>query len=197
MTESKRINELQLHWTDLLQQIEAQFDICTKLDVASAVKPNEKAEATRKWWAIANSALWMFVRTRAQYDYELTPFPYLLLGRLANISEELSMGNVPSFVSNTKTKGRAYWRMERHHIAYAVLYIEAVKRGEINDHSPNKTVRRAYNVTARAVQKWLKRKAEICVGVPHRGLSSEQLTQKMIECGKVYSRIGRGAPGNN
>jgi hypothetical protein len=57
-----------------------------------------------------------------------------------------------------------------------------------------KTVRLAYNVTPRAVQGWLRRRDEICVGVPFKHLTPEQLREKMKEAGKVYFRIGRGAP---
>ena len=70
-------------------------------------------------------------------------------------------------------------------------------RGEISDRSPNKTVRQAFNVTARAVQNWAKDRGRICVDVPHQHLSPEKLRNKMLECGQVYSREGRGAPSVN
>lgn len=79
----------------------------------------------------SHAVLWMFVRTRAQFDHELLPFPVDVLGRLANIAEELSDGIVPALVADARKGGRPYRLRERRYIAYAVLYILAVKRGEI------------------------------------------------------------------
>jgi len=197
MTDPTNLENLKQDWPKLLEKEELAFDYCVGLDKENPNRNPEKSEAVREWWCAANAVLWMFTRTRAQFNHELQPFPAFTFGRLANISEELSNGNLPSLVSDAAGTGRKYFLMERHHIAYGVLYIEAVKRGEIQDKSPNKTVRQAYNVTAKTVQNWMKRRDEMCVGVPHEHLSPDKLKLKMLECAGVYSHIGRGAPSEN
>lgn len=193
----RKLAELESKWIDLLETEEAAFQRCCELDRESPDRTPQKSDAVRHWWNVVNSALWMFNRTRMQFDYELKPFPMYVLGRLANISEEISNGIIPAFVEDARGNGRPLHLGERKHIAYGVLYVEAARRGEIDDRSPNKTVRQAYNVTSRAVQGWMKRRDKICVGIPYRHLSPEDLTEKMLECGQVYSRIGRGAPSKN
>lgn len=189
--------QLQLEWSKLLEQEEKAFTRSCDLDNTTSDKSDKKSEAVREWWSIANAVLWMFTRTRAQLDHELQPFPAVVFGRLANIAEEISNGIIPTFVDDARKGGRPMYRAERHHIAYAVFYIEAAKRGEIEDNSPNKTVRQAYNVTAKAVQGWVRKRDSICVGVPFKNLSPEKLRKKMLECGEIYARLGRGAPAHN
>jgi hypothetical protein len=210
MTPSERLNRIAAqererelakfkeNWSDLLEAEQSAFQKYCELDRENPEKTAEKTEAVRYWWNIANAILWMFTRTRAQFDHELQPFPMYVFARLANISEELSNGIIPSFVADARGgRGRPLRLGERKHIAYGVLYIEAVRRREINDKAPNQTVRRAYNVTQKAVQGWVKQRDRICLGVPFRHLTSEKLRDKMLECGNVYSRIGRGAPSEN
>lgn len=193
-----KLTEYERAWRELLDEEELAFQKCVQLDHETHEKTREKAEAVRQWWEITNSILWMFTRTRAQFYYELSPFPMYVFGRLANISEELSNGIIPSFVEDARGgRGRRRRLSERKHIAYGVLYIEAVRRGEILDRSPNKTVRQAYGVTAKAVQKWMRERNELCVGVPHKHLTPTMLSEKMFECAKVYHKIGRGAPAHN
>jgi len=197
LTDTELEEHLKADWADLLEYEEKCFSQCADLDLKNPDKTKEKSEAVREWWGVTNAIIWMFVHTRAQSNYELKPFPAYTLGRLANIAEELSNGNLPSFVADAAKAGRPLWRKERHHIAYGVLYIEAVRRGEIEDNAPNKTVRRAYNVTKQAVQNWMKCRDEICVGVPHKYLSADNLCKKMFECARTYTIIGRGAPSKN
>jgi hypothetical protein len=194
----RKLAELKEMWADLIEAEEAAFQRCCELDRENSDKTAEKAEAVRYWWNMINSVLWMFNRTRAQYDHELQPFPMFVLGRLANVSEEVSNGIIPSIIEDARGGRGRPWRLrERRHIAYGVLYIEAVRRGEIDDKAPNQTVRRAFNVTAKAVQGWMKQRNNICVGVPFKHLTPEELRRKMFECGGVYSRVGRGAPFEN
>ncbi len=197
MTEPFSLERLKSEWPKLLELEEAAFQRNCELDSHGEHVSQEKKDAVREWWRLVNGILWMFVRTRAQHNHELQPFPAYTLGRLANIAEEISNGNVPSLISDARKGGRALWRAERHHIAYGIAYIEAVREGKIIDKSPNKTVRQAYNVTAKAVQNWMKRRDEFCVGVPFKHLTPSQLQEKMVECAEVYARIGRGAPSDN
>lgn len=194
MTGQNALAELQLRWASLLEEEERLFQHCCTLDRESPERTDEKSSAVREWWRAANAIIWLHVKTRAQHNHELLPYPMFVLGRLANICEEVSNGNIPSFVTDAAGGGRPWWRKERHHIAYGVLYIEAVRAGHLSDRSPVKTVRLAYNVTAKAVQNWLKRRDEICIGVPAANLTPEQLREMMLQSASVYSRIGRGAP---
>ncbi len=146
MSQSDRVNELQAKWEVLLEEEERLFNLACQLDTQSSDKFEEKSAAVRAWWGATNAALWMFNRTRAQHNHELSPFPAFILGRLANISEELANGNVPSFVSDVAREGRVWWRQERHDIGFAVAYISAAKEGKISDRAYNKTVRQTYNV---------------------------------------------------
>lgn len=184
-------------WPKLLDREESTFLMCVKLDGQNRERTPKKSTAVREWWTIANAVIWMFVRTRAQHNHELEPFPAYTFGRLANIAEELGNGIVPKLVSDTATAGRPTRLAERHVIAYGILYIEAVRRGEIADKAPNKTVRQAYNVTARAVQKWVKKRDQYCVGVPHKSYTPEKLVEKMRASGAQYLIFGRGAPSDN
>jgi hypothetical protein len=189
MTDDELEKQLEAQWSALLEYEENCFLRCAELDRENPEKTGKKAEAVRERWGVTNAIVMLFVQTRAQFDHELQPFPAYTLDRLANVAEELSKGNLPSFVADAAKAGRPLWRKERHHIAYGVLYIEAARRGEIEDNAPNKTVRQAYNVTKQAVQNWMKRRDEICVGVPHNYLSSENLHKKMLECAKIYTII--------
>lgn len=193
-----KLAELSQKWQTLLGDEKAAFMRCVELDNENHDRNIEKSEAVRRWWKIVSSVLWMFKSTRAEYDHELQPFPWDAFIRLEKISKELSNGIILSFVEDARSVGGRPLRLgERKDIAYGILYIEAVRRGEITDRAPNKTVRQAYNVTAKAVQGWVKRREEICGELQNRSLSPEKLKAKMLECGAVYSRIGRGAPSEN
>lgn len=190
----KEIEQLELRWQKLIEEEDAAFQYCRELHRNDEGKNKEKSDAVRRWWQIVNAMLSMFTRTRGQYDFELAPFPGILLMRLAITAEELSNGVVPEHIEDARINdgGRPRRFAERHHIAFAVLYVEAVRDGSIKDRSPNKTVREAYGVTREAVQKWVREREEICVGVPRQNLSPDQLKARMLECAKVYRLEGRG-----
>lgn len=191
MTPAERA-EANRTWADLLDEEKRLFTRLCELDRANPEKTPEKSRELRNWWRLANAILWTMTRTKAQHGVDLEPFPAFTLGRIAHLAEELSNGHVPTFVTDAAKGGRALWRKERHHIACAVLYVEGAKRGELQDRSPNKTVREIYGVTKTTVQQWLKNRDAICVGVPYSRLAPEQLAKKMRECGEIYRRIGRG-----
>lgn len=189
---TKDLEDRNRKWQLLLETEERLFKNACELELQNWEKTEEQVEALREWWSCTNAIIWMFVRTNAQDGITLEPFPHFTLARLANISEELSRGIVPTFVSDAAARGRPLRRKERHHIAYAIFYIEAVQRGDITDRHHNKTVREIYGVTAKAVQKWMKQRDEICLGVPIEGYSPEQIEQKMRKCGAFYKVVGRG-----
>lgn len=184
---------LEVEWSKLLDKEEEIFQRCCHLDNENPDKTPAKAQAVREWWSAANAVLSMFIPTRTKLNHELLPFPAHTLSRLAHIAEELSNGNVLPVVSDAAGGGHALFRMERHHIAHGVLYIEAVRRGEIDNPAPIKTVAQAYKVTKQTVRNWIKRRDKICVGVPHKNLTPEELTEEMFDCAVIYAWIGRGA----
>lgn len=73
------LEQLQVEWPKLLQQEEEKFNECCALDRETSETNKEKEQAVREWWCLVNAILWMFVRTRAQYDHELQPFPAFTL----------------------------------------------------------------------------------------------------------------------
>lgn len=188
------LKAIQEHWSYLYEEEHRAFEASVKLDNDNSDKTPEKAEAVRHWWMVASALTRFFVQVRLKKELELQPFPAYALTRLSNISEELGVGNVPTFVTDGRKAGRVLWRGERRHIAHAVFYIEAAKRGEIQDRSYNKTVREAFRVSAKAVQGWLKQRDKICVGLPYKHLTPAMIQRKMQESGAIYARIGRGAP---
>ncbi|MGE4612191.1 MAG: hypothetical protein AAED33_12525 [Paracoccaceae bacterium] len=190
MTDS--LEETRSEWQLLLEDEEQLFIRACEIDRELWGKHKVKSEAVREWWSAANAILWKYVRTHAQHNIYLEPMPAYTMARLANIAEELSNGNVPSFVSDAAISGRPRWRKQRHHIAYAIYYIEAATRGEIKDTAYNKTVREIYGVTSRAVQKWLEERDKICIGVPIKGYSPELIEKKMRESGAIYDELGPG-----
>ncbi len=195
--DDKGINWYIEEWLKLLEREEAAFQhLCSFYDDKQYVKTHEKSKATKEWWLLVNAILWMQIRTKAQLNHDLYPAPIKMLARMANIAEELSSGLVSTIISDV-SGGRPLWRAERHDIAYGVAYIKAVRRGELEDRSPNKTVRQAYDVTARTVQRWMHKEQEISVGAPFKHLSPQQLKVKMLESGSRYSKLGRGAPEHN
>ena len=109
----RHISDLQEKWTVLLDQEEAQFEFACQLDRKNGEKTPAKSDAVRAWFGTANAILWMMIRAKEQDDIDLVPFPKFTLGRLANITEELSVGNMPGFVSDSARAGRQLWRVER------------------------------------------------------------------------------------
>lgn len=194
MTRDERILEIEHRWEIILRWHEESFEVCCNLQNDPSTTKAQRREAVREFWGSVTTALRVYVRTQNQLNHHLTPHPDFLLMRLSNVTEELYGGNVPTLVSDAAAPGRTRWRAERHDIAYAVFYLEAVKRRDIIDKSPNKTVREAYNVTANAVRAWAKDRDQICADVPIRGFSPAELREKMLECGERYTRFGRGAP---
>ncbi|MGI9522318.1 MAG: hypothetical protein ACR2PG_11790 [Hyphomicrobiaceae bacterium] len=189
--------EVQELWPDLLKQLYDTRRLYVELSDKGPRHRNKAIEALREWWSLVNKALWCYAWTHAHHGQALEPFPINLIGNLIYTAEELSTGIIPSWVANAKKGGRPLYSGERKAIAYGVLYIEAVRRGEIKDRSPNKTVRQGFNVTAKSVQNWMRRSAELRIGIPLLNLSPDELRQKMLEHGALYARHGRGAPADN
>ena len=183
-------------WEELVAECDRLFWVAADLKRKTPDKTKEVSVAVRQWWSSVNAMLWFYVRTLAEQKRYLDPFPFDTLAKLANLAEELSNGNIPEAVNDVvhARKGRPLWRLERHAQGFAVAYIEAALRGDIDDPHPKKTVRVRYNVTAQAVRNWLKRGEELKVGVPYGHLTPERLSALMHQEGAIYFKIGRGAP---
>ncbi|MEM6891725.1 MAG: hypothetical protein AAF636_26930 [Pseudomonadota bacterium] len=196
LSRSKRVEDAkrQGEWDRLVRAEHDAFQLCCKLDADAEGKKNEKARAVQDWWSKTAKLLNFYWRTKGLEGIELTPFPMDVLSRLANISSEISDGITPTIVKDAGKMGRQLHYGEKRHLALAVEYMAAVKRGDINDKAPNKTVREAYNVTSRAVQGWCKRASEILEHFDFSRMKPEQLKQEMQKAGAIYARIGRSAP---
>ncbi len=118
MTDVELNQQLEANWSALLEYEEKCFLRCVELDRETPDKTDDKAAAVREWWGVTNAILRMFVNTRAQFNHELKPFPAYTLRGLANVAEELSSGNLPSFVADAAKGGRPLWRQERHHTRF-------------------------------------------------------------------------------
>ena len=149
----------------------------------------------RAWWGSLHLIIRVYSRAQAQRGLHLHPFPGPAFERLSLLTHELSRGVKSQAITDAMrgNMGRPMSYSERRDIAHAIFYIRAAKEGVIDDRSYNQTVRNAYNVTKRAVQRWCEREAVFCLAVA-KPQSAKVLQSKMFECGERYSRIGRGAP---
>lgn len=186
--------EVDLLWDKVLSN---ELDWSKKCFELSREAPNssELFNATRCWWSSAHKVLQVYTQAQVQQHRTLEPFPGQLLMRLGKLTYDLGKGIVPQVVGDvSKGKpGRPVGWTERRDIAHAIFYVQACKSGEIADRAYNMTVRDTYNVTASAVQKWMKDADLLCAEI-ERPVSPEAITRQMRICGTRYARIGRGAP---
>ncbi|WP_103761364.1 hypothetical protein [Roseovarius confluentis] len=177
----------------LLDLEKQQFKFCRELDRSNAEKTSVKSQAVREWWCIANAILWTYQRDNAHEGDRLDPMPMAVLSRLAKMADDLRHGNIPDFIKDVAVagKGRPYWRMERRAIGYALLYIEAAARGEIEDGRPKSSVAKLYDVSGQTVRNWIQRRSEFVTGIS-KGQSTPQMLNSLIhEHGETFARIGR------
>ncbi len=160
-------------------------------DVCNNTKSSKKqrANALRAWWSAVNAVLIFYIRAPRDHGFPLEPMPADTLSRLSALSEELSNGNIPPVIEDVYVTGRRLmWRMQRRDIAKAIYYIDAVRRGEIEDPHPIKTVREHFGVLQRTVQRWIKRRDEICTGVAggDPGYAPDDIRKAMVFAGGQY-----------
>ena len=156
-------------------------------DRASSKK--QRADALRAWWSTVSAVLTFYVRTLKSHGFTLEPMPADILILLAHLSEDLSNGIVHPILDDVYITGRrTMWRKQRHDIAKAIYYIEAVRRGEIKDPHPIKTVREQFGVLQRTVQRWIERRNKICTGAPGGGLgyAPDDIREAMVFAGGQY-----------
>ena len=186
------LGPLEEFWPRLVVQLEEEIEALA-LRQASGETREELRDSTQSWWTTVSGALRIYAQSKAQ-GIPIYPDPVFLLERLARVAEDLGNGNIPQIVQDAGDNKRTRWGRERFDIAYAIFYIDACKDGRIEDRAYNKTVSSTYNVTPKAVRGWLACREEICRGVPCDGYDAERLTKEMKERGRIYARVGRGAP---
>jgi len=188
----RELGPLEEFWPSLIVQMEEEIESLA-LRQANGETPKELQESTQNWWKTVSGALRVYHQCKAQ-GVPIDPDPVFLLERIARVAEDLGNGNVPRLVRDAASNKRKLWRRERFAIAYAIFYIDACKDGRIEDRAYNRTVSSIYNVTPKAVRGWLARREEICRGVPCDGYPAERLIKEMTDRGRIYARVGRGAP---
>lgn len=179
-------------WPHLLAEIDEEIESIAGRQASGEIR-EELQVSIQDWWMTVSGALRIYLRCKAQ-GVSIDPDPVFLLERIARIAEELGNGNMPWLVRDAANNKRKLWLEERFAIAYAIFYIEACKDGRIADRAYNKTVSSTYNVTPKAVRGWLSRREDICRGVPCENYSAERLIKEMTDRGRIYARVGRGAP---
>ena len=186
--------EVDVLWREVLRNERLWSEICVDLSQDEA-RTGELYDANRSWWFALHEVLHLYVQVQVQLHRTPGPLPGPLLMRLSKLTHDLGRGIVPDVVSDASkgSVGRPVGWTERTDIAHAIFYIQACKSGEIADRAYNKTVRETYNVTRRAVQKWVESADYLCVGIV-RPSSPEAITRQMGVSGERYARIGRGAP---
>ena len=182
-------------WTKLYEDELALRQRCSELDRRNQARSALKSETLREWWGSMNQLLRSFTKSYQNRAEWLEPPPLEALLILAALADQLAGGVIPDLVRDVSEaySGRPSSRGERHARVYAVLYIEAALRGEIDDRHPKKTVRETYGVTAEAVRGWIRRRDDLLVRFPVMDLTPEVLVLRMQAAGAMYSAVGRGA----
>lgn len=191
-----RADLLETDFTDLVLLEERQFEHCLALDRDWPAAFAAKVEAVRDWWWLTHCILKTFLHEKAENGAYPDVVPHGTLWRLGQVTADLGVGLAHDVIADAVSRrhGRPTPVMERRAIAYGILYIEAVDRGEIKNRRARSTVRETYDVTAQTVRNWLRRRDAYVFDVPYRNLSPEALEQRMRHHGGIYARIGRGAP---
>lgn len=172
-------------WLKLLEKESFCRQKLHSLGIASA---KEKGQAARDWWSIVSKVLDGCVKGSRGGNLEQRP-PVELWRVLQGLAEDLAAGNLPEPMSDVAARGRGgiRWK-ERQHKDRATAYIQAAKRGVVDDKTPIKTVQDAFSVTRQTAQKWAK--GEISDLDLHR--HPQALEKRMREAGAAYSKAGRG-----
>lgn len=126
-----------------------------------------------------------------------TALPPDLAAMLTALFDYLASGQIPEPISAVALGSgrRSASPGERKDIKLAVAYVAAVKRGDIKDASPIKTVANAYSVDHRTVQGWSHQYSPSTVPLdPRTGKPNvEDLKKRMMSAGARYKQAGRSA----
>lgn len=144
----------------LMDMEEAAWGEVLKTDLGPEGPSYKKSEVFRQWWFCASAVL-RFFRASHNLGVKLELIPDALLQRLSILADDLSSGHSFSLANEASLDGQAYRAGERRDIWIAVLYKNAVARGQINDRRSTKTVSEAYGVEEETVRGWVKKQNKI------------------------------------
>lgn len=146
-----------------------------------------RREALTKWWSCVALVLDGSVQ-RAHGDSFDRPVPMDLFKIISSFAAAMGQGNLPGPIRDVPEKGRVgIGSREQRHIDIAAAYIQAAKRGEVNDPKPIKTVATAYSVTRQCAQRWARR------NVAEYEFSSRSLPERMAVAAEGYREGGRSS----
>jgi hypothetical protein len=195
MADGREIESEGQRWRQIFEAERARAERCIELDRKRPRRHTAKSEAARAWWASVSELLVAYARLRTHAKLWPDPEPLEALLALAHLADDLAAGTLPEMIRDVAEafSGRPMGRAERHALAYAVLYIEAALRGEIEDRFPKKTVSEIYGVSAQTVRNWLGRRDELLVRFPSANMDATVLASRMRHAGHRYSKVGRGS----
>lgn len=153
----------------------------------SSSRKSDRLAASRAWWRQVEITLQKFVDLDGGHEH-VRPFPRDLLETLSGLAGEFATGRIPEPVKDAVLRGnKLHGPQTRRDIAWAIAYIDAAKRGEIQDHHHNKTVGQQYGVSTTTVSKWVTGRDEICEGLDLSG-SPEEIEKRMRRAGEYYRK---------
>lgn len=152
-----------MQWTSRRERLE---DLANKENEAFAKAegladdsgPSQKENVARDWLAFSAKLLReeSMAKLDGAYTERLDFDLYCSLGRVANLLEALSVGQVPSVVADINASGGRpeMWPGAKSDIQIALHYLALVESGEITDRRKIVTVCEAYGVDRTTVYKW-------------------------------------------
>ncbi|WP_050929469.1 hypothetical protein [Aestuariivita boseongensis] len=186
--------ELLLRWSELNEHRfhELGDEKSPKSGVTKDKLQELRRELLREWWALTAEVLFFVVKAEVQGVQDLRPKPLSLLSELARVAEDLGAGISSPLLQDVVKRGRSSFSFdERKCISIALYYLAAVGEGRIEDRSPNKTVRSAFDVSGQTVRDWQARQEEICAGMPGADYTPYRLKEEMLQAGKLYQQNSR------
>jgi hypothetical protein len=185
---AERTRDEHRDWSALVEEERALRSTWLSLLRQQKPSPAARAKAARDWWRVVSEVMAGCVEGSRRGSLDRAP-PVELFRVLELLAGDLAAGNLPSPMREAVSRGRGgMGPTEQRHIAIAAAYIQAAKRGDLDDKTPIKTITEAYGVTRQAAQAWGKRDVSSFKLPSH----PQALTKKMREVGAIYSRAGRG-----
>ncbi len=177
--------------SELLKALKTQQSLLEHLDFKTAKPDPQKSHEIRYWWAIVHEGLQRKIRQH-EVSEALSHLLDEVTYRFFLISDRLADGKIPPDTKGIGVRGLRHSLLEAKDIAWAIAYLQACKRGEIKNEKPTSTVAEAYDVTKRAVQKWVTERAEYLELVDLNDINGNELERMMFEAAARYQKIGRG-----
>ena len=151
-------------------------------------RSKETVKAARDWWKIVSEIMGECAEASRSGRLERDP-PAELFRIMEWLAGYLAAGILPGPMHDVVRIGRpSIGPTERRHIAYATAYLQAAKRGDLDDKKPVKTVAHAYNVKRQTVERW----GTLDVSDFTIPIHPTDLARRMRQAGAIYSWAGRG-----